>query len=74
LQRLCQRMRLALMLCSICMSILHVVREPRKDPKMMYYKYVIPHTFNPQAGALKMSVFRPFCRTKSTPCGVLSHI
>jgi hypothetical protein len=69
----CQRTCLALMLCSICISILHVVREPRKDPKMMYYKYVISCSFNPQAGALKMSVFQPFWRTKSTPCGVLSH-
>ena len=31
----------ALILCWNCMSILHVVQEPRADPKMMYYKYVI---------------------------------
>ena len=62
------------MLCWNCKSILHVVQEPHADPKMMYYKYVISRTVNPQEGALQMSGFQPIWRTKSTPCGVVSHI
>ncbi len=41
---------------------------------MMYYKYVISPTVNPQEGALQMSGFQLFWRTKSTPCAVVTHI
>jgi hypothetical protein len=54
--------------------MLHLVQTPLWNPKMMYYKYVIQCTFNPQAVPLKMSGMWLFLPKESTSCGVLRHI